>query len=324
MLCQEVYFPFNKPDWYAEDKEDGDNFTIRITTDKVIITNRRLVDISYRYPELLKPELYLSNGVKQLCLSAEGVVYNSEGKSDISDFHRISQRSHLQDRPRIRMLSKHFPTTAKVYDIREFNNRDLTINCQFKPLKYRKALLSKIIQENDRIKLVKCYANPIKAFLRNKQLGKEGVIMKDKESLYDFTRSESWLKVKNWNFSKIEYSGYEVNKRGITLEQGIITEISKDWGNTWIKLDTVKTGKFRAGCNGSQSHYVRERIDRDKSIKTIIRHLATHHNPQALREPSFWGVLESKSKPEAVFKPLVIPEEVKLQDSRLKTQDLKP
>jgi ATP-dependent DNA ligase len=303
MLCGEVYTPFNKENWIAEPKEDGDNIVIEVTPDKVTLTNRRGEDVSFRYPELCDPALYLKLGVTYLKLCSELVVRNKQGGSDNEDFHRLSKRSHLSDRHKIKLMSRFTPANVIIYDLigvmsADYSGQpemlDLTERGLRYPLKARKQLLNALVIPNARAEIIQVYTDCVGLFNRQKAEGKEGVIMKNLLSLYEYARSDSWLKVKNWQFSKGIYTNYEVNKgkTGITLYNATIYETSHDFGQTYARIDPPLTGLHRVSCNGSQSHKVRELVDRDGRVDIIVRHLATHHNPNALREPTFKGLTE--------------------------------
>ena len=81
--------PFNSPDWIFEPKIDGTRCLASIS-DKVMLQNRRMTDITYRYPEIAEA-LAVPQGT---VLDGEIAVF-SDGRPD---FSALSEREHQTQR----------------------------------------------------------------------------------------------------------------------------------------------------------------------------------------------------------------------------------
>jgi DNA ligase D-like protein (predicted ligase) len=180
--------PFSEKGWLFEPKFDGTRCVAHISGEHIFLQNRRMADISGRYPELLTA---LRNAVTEDCVLDGEIIVLSHGKVD---FHSLQRREQQQRRLRIDMLSRKYPATYVVFDIL-FSGRE---NVNHLPLWERKAILKKLVKENDRVVLIDYLEEKGEAyFLAARKQGLEGIMAKRAESTYQpGVRSRDWVKIK--------------------------------------------------------------------------------------------------------------------------------
>lgn len=180
--------PFDSPDFIFELKLDGTRCLVYFLWGKITLINRRLIDITYRYPEFsaIKDRL----NAKEAILDGEIVVF----KNGKPNFSSLQEREHVEDPLRIEILSRQIPATYVAFDILHKDGKDLTSL----PLIERKKILSDTVIESEQIILSDFVDSfGIKYFENAKRLGLEGIIAKKKDSVYEIgKRSKSWLKIK--------------------------------------------------------------------------------------------------------------------------------
>jgi ATP-dependent DNA ligase len=194
----------------GETKENGDRIRLVSIDGKISLINRRGIDVSFRYPEIT--ELKLPNVI----LDGEICVYNLNHKSIF--YKGIDQRSHINDINEIKEKSKNLPVTYVVFDILNFDNKDVR-NLK---LKQRRKILEKLTF-NDRIKLIEQTKNIRKLWKKVIKEGHEGIVIKDLESVYEERRSFSWLKVKSLKEEDIRFTKYERNTTGVRCLAGEVS-----------------------------------------------------------------------------------------------------
>jgi DNA ligase D-like protein (predicted ligase) len=178
--------PFDSEDFWFEWKFDGTR-CICFAGEKLRLQNRRLLDITYRYPELaLKEDL----NAREAILDGEIVVFR-EGKPD---FTTLQTREHVGDELRIELLARAMPATFVAFDLLYLDGKPL-VNLS---LAERKAKLQEVVRESSRIVIsrhVETYGR--KYFEETVKLGLEGAMAKRIKSTYQLgKRSRDWLKLK--------------------------------------------------------------------------------------------------------------------------------
>lgn len=176
-----------KKGFIYEPKLDGTRVLI-YKNHTIKLINRRDHNVTRRYPELNIKDNIKS---KTCVLDAELVILNN-GKPD---FNLLQTREQLDKPFTIKLRSEQFPATLFVFDILEKDGKDLTSL----PLIKRKKILRKTIIDSPFIVFCPYTKNGLELWHKVKQLGMEGVMAKRVNSLYEGTRSKSWLKIKNLN-----------------------------------------------------------------------------------------------------------------------------
>ncbi len=131
--------PFDSVKHLFEIKWDGARCLLFLQDQQLRLQNRRLHDITSRYPELwgLAGQLRVNNVI----LDGELVVL-SQGKSD---FRRLQQREQLADPLKIEIMSRQLPATYVVFDLLYLNDR----NYLEAPLIERKQVMRAILPDSD-------------------------------------------------------------------------------------------------------------------------------------------------------------------------------
>ena len=209
MLLKEVDEVIDSDDYLYEIKYDGVRALMFVNSETIKIMSRNKRDITYLYPELKNVKSLFSDNV---ILDGEIIMMD---KNRVS-FEKLQERSHLKDASKIAWYLEHSPVIFVAFDIL-YKGKDLISL----PLFERKKILD-CINENDYFIKSKVYSNGKKLFDTVKKLNIEGIVAKKRDSIYEInTRSNSWIKIKNYKKGYFIIGGYE-NKKGdyISLKLG--------------------------------------------------------------------------------------------------------
>jgi DNA ligase D-like protein (predicted ligase) len=184
MLAELAYEPFDSPDHVFEVKWDGTRALCIVRDGRHRFQNRRLRDITPRYPEIRV------RTTQDAILDGEIVVMNG----GIPSFQKLQEREHTGDAIRIEYLSKRMPATYVVFDVLYAGEREV----MSLPLTERRALLEQVVVQDDRVVLSEPVEQAGVAFFRAVvERGLEGIIAKRKTSRYHLgRRSRDWIKIK--------------------------------------------------------------------------------------------------------------------------------
>ncbi len=187
MLAEKAKEPLDSEEFLYELKWDGTRCIAYIQGSNVRLQNRRLLDITYRYPEF---------GSLAKAVDGEDVILDGEIvmlKEGVPDFKTLQRREHITDPHRISILSRLSPAMYIVFDILYFRQERL-----FKrPLMERRRLLEELVREGEHIIISRTYREGIPLFREAVKRGFEGIMAKERRSLYQpGVRSRSWLKIK--------------------------------------------------------------------------------------------------------------------------------
>jgi DNA ligase D-like protein (predicted ligase) len=180
--------PFTEKGWIFEPKFDGTRCITHTTANRIFLQNRRMADITGRYPDLVSA---LRETVPEECVLDGEIIVFSGGKVD---FHALQRREQQQRKLRIDILSQRYPATYIVFDIL-FTGGE---NIMHLPLSRRKEILSRHIREDYRVVLIDYLEEKGEAYFRAaRKKGLEGVMAKREESSYQpGIRSRDWVKIK--------------------------------------------------------------------------------------------------------------------------------
>ena len=178
--------PFDSEDHIFELKWDGTRALGFVSPDGTVrFQNRRLYDITYRYPEI-HPDV----GGHKAILDGEIVVMR-EGRPS---FMGLQDREHASSKFTIHLRSKESPATYVVFDILYLDGKELVTL----PLMERKGILRDTVTTSDRVTLSDYIEREGVAYYRAVlDRGLEGIIVKRKASRYAIgRRTKDWLKIK--------------------------------------------------------------------------------------------------------------------------------
>lgn len=196
MLLNESDTILNNNNYIYEIKFDGIRAIIYVIDNNIKIFTRNGKNITNLFPEL---KIITSSVKKNSILDGE-IVCLTNNKPD---FFKVQKRIHLKNKDKIEISSKNNPALFICFDILYYD-KDITNE----PLYKRKDELSKI-NESDYLLKSKVFEDGEKLFKSIKRLDLEGIVCKDKFSTYQVnTRSNSWIKVKNYKVESFFIGGY--------------------------------------------------------------------------------------------------------------------
>ena len=208
MLLKEVKKPFQDENYIYELKFDGIRAIIYASKNALVIKSRNGKDITNTYPELKNIKDIIGN--KKVIFDGEIVTIDNNKTS----FKKLQERNNLKNPHTIKKLTKKIPVAFIAFDILYENKELITL-----PLEKRQKLLNKYPNNNFFIKS-KTYKNGQKLFNEVKKLGLEGIVAKEKTSLYyPGKRVDSWLKIKNIKEEYFYVHGFtfNINKYSLIL-----------------------------------------------------------------------------------------------------------
>jgi len=232
----------DKDKWIAETKEDGDRVRLMFKDGKVRLSNRRYRDVTATYPELHDfhtdhSQVFLDG---EVCVFRDGISQFNEG---------ITFRSHCKSPDSVRSAMAKYPVTFVIFDILELDGVDL----RGKPLSERRKYLEALNLSHPNIEVSEQFTDIKDAWDKVVKSGAEGLILKHVNSLYkEGFRNSNWKKVKNIKEIDLRFTKYEVNPRGITVEN---------------------SDGHRCLVGGRHQHEVRTMIDKIGEATLTIRHL---------------------------------------------------
>ncbi|MCO1604529.1 ATP-dependent DNA ligase [Desulfosporosinus nitroreducens] len=208
MLLNKAEEPFDSDDWLSELKLDGIRF-IYSTMDGTRFYTRHNNEVTNRFPELMAKDV-----PKGTILDGEIIMPDQEGKPD---FEGLMVRFQTKNKQRIKILSFSSPVTYCVFDVLCFEGKMVT-NL---PLEERKELLNRLVPDGlPRItKTLSLQGKGKVLFESIKKKDLEGIVLKKKNSKYEVgKRSDSWLKVINYQYATVSIVGFRKSEFGWLLK----------------------------------------------------------------------------------------------------------
>jgi bifunctional non-homologous end joining protein LigD len=180
--------PFDSPRHLFEIKWDGTRCILFLRDRDIRLQNRRLQDITARYPDLAG--LYRQIKGRNAILDGELVVL-SQGRPD---FRKLQQREQVTDPMKIGLMALQVPATYIVFDVLFHDDE----KCIHLPLSRRKEILRGLLEESAEVVESRYLQEQGKSFYREVVAqGLEGVMAKALDSSYLVgQRSRHWLKIK--------------------------------------------------------------------------------------------------------------------------------
>ena len=243
--------PFDSKDWIFEFKYDGTRGLFYIKDGKLKIINRRMKEVSDRYPEFITIPQYIN--ARECILDGEIIVE----KNGRSDFYSLQKREQQTNKFKISILSKMLPAKYIVFDILYIDGKDLTLH----PWYDRRETLDGIFEKKENV-IISPYIRKLgkEMFKEALKKGFEGVMAKKIDSFYEMgKRSDKWLKIK-----RLETEDYIII--GYTKGEG-----KREGSFGALLLGAYKNGKIvyisRVGT-GFNDEEIKEMMDLFKKIKT--------------------------------------------------------
>jgi bifunctional non-homologous end joining protein LigD len=200
MLAMLVDKPFDDPEWLFEIKWDGVRAVSTIeSAHKVHVRSRTDKDLLAQFPEF--DDLGRAFSSLPVIIDGEIVSLDRYGRSS---FQRLQPR--LNRRTSDPALQRAIPVTYVIFDVLYAGKRDLRST----PLDERKALLDHLLRADaPHVMLSKHVIGAgTKLFAEAKRRKLEGIIAKQRASLYVERRSRSWLKIKTHLEQEVVIAGW--------------------------------------------------------------------------------------------------------------------
>ena len=207
MLLKEIDTPFTDPKYLYEIKFDGIRALIHVSNKSIKVISRNNVDMTKIYPELKSIQNIVGN--KKVIFDGEIIALDNAKPS----FQKLQMRSRLKNITN--KIIEDIPVYFICFDILYENKSLIDI-----PLIKRKDILNKYHDTDIFIK-TKYYQDGKTLFKKIKKLNLEGIVAKEKDSLYiPSKRVDNWLKIKNIKDSEFIIHGYLFKKEKYTLYLG--------------------------------------------------------------------------------------------------------
>lgn len=223
---------FDDPAYIHELKWDGIRCIAYLGDGKTELRNKKLIDVTGKYPELSMIHEQVSGRV---ILDGEIFVMKDGGPS----FSDVQRRSIMTNQLKISVAAQSLPVTLVAFDILYMDGVQLTD----RPLMERKEFLQRcVVNESERLvvsRIIDTFG--IALFELTKERGLEGIVSKRKDSLYRMDkRTTDWIKCKNLLDDDFAICGY-VEAKG-AMASIIIGQFS---GDTIIYKGSVTLGMSR-------------------------------------------------------------------------------
>ena len=159
----------------------------QLVSKDVRMQNRRLVDITYRYPEVAGA---LALTARECVLDGEITVFVKGRPS----FRALAERDHQSERMKIDYLSHAMPVSYVVFDILYAKGKSV----MDLPLRERKEILHEELEESEIVSIADSFPERGEDYFQAAlKCGIEGVVAKRLDSQYlPGIRSRDWIKIK--------------------------------------------------------------------------------------------------------------------------------
>jgi ATP-dependent DNA ligase len=250
----------DKSQFQANIKFDGTRIIAVVDKGDVILVNRRGYVCNIHFREVVE-EL---KTFKDCILDGEVISLDD-------NFTKLQSRAGTKNKEKLKELEKTIPVKYVVFDILAIDgtaSQNLITN---KALKERIEQLKELFKDKALKSVELAEYNDVDVMLsRAKEQKKEGIVIKDINSLYEHRRTNSWLKLKMWCEKDIIFTKYEVNNAGIRV--------------------TTDNELVSCQISGEQSGQVQELLNKNGKVELTIQYLTENKETGGLRFPSFHGL----------------------------------
>jgi len=227
-------------EWLHELKFDGYRLLCHLERGRVRLWTRNQKDWTEKFPDVVKALKTLR--VQSAILDGEIVALDASGRSSF----QMLQQSIKQ--PRGRNLVLH------VFDLIYVDGFLITRT----PLVERKQVLAELIASVSGNKILR-YSDHIEGngpkFLKQAcELGIEGIVSKLANSVYESTRSRSWLKIKCLRRQEFVIAGYTLSEKGIPFSSLVL--------GVYDKGKLIYAGRAGTGFSTKQRVELKKMLDK--------------------------------------------------------------
>jgi bifunctional non-homologous end joining protein LigD len=283
--------PRNDNGWTYELKYDGFRAVVALTGGRAAMWSRNELDLAPRFPAVFKQLQKLKT--QEIVVDGEIVVLDAKGAPRF----QLLQQSGGRER-------------FIIFDVLWVDGKDV----RKLPYTERRALLEKLLKKTPAgIELSQTLAMGGEEALRHAASGGfEGIIAKQKDSIYETRRSKAWLKVKAINQQELVIVGWQPSTHS-SLEIGSLHLAVNEGGQLRY------AGKVGTGFSAKLRVWFKNELSKDVVDKPMVKdaprvRTATWVRPRfvaqvsftewtedhRLRHPSFLGLREDKSPADVV------------------------
>lgn len=257
MLATITEEPFNNSEWQFEIKWDGYRSLAYLDKGSVQLRSRNNLSFNQKYPRITEA---LKKWPVNAVVDGEIVVLNNEGKSD---FKALQEWQYQQSGEMF----------FYVFDILWLDG----ISLMNLPLAERKDILKQLTPESGLIRYSESIDEiGIDFYAIAKQNGLEGIIAKEKNSLYQpGLRTKSWLKIKVEHKHEAVICGFTRNKDTDRLFSSLVLGVFKE--NQFVFMGQVGTGFTEA----TQAELM-------KKMKPLITKVCPFQDVPKTTAPTVW------------------------------------
>ena len=281
MLIAQMQEPFDDPEWIYELKLDGCRCIAYLEKDKVILRNKRNMELLPRFMEL--KDIYKQ--AKDRCILDGELVVMVGG---VPDFYELQKRTMLTNKTKIELEATRLPASFVAYDILQVGDKVLLDT----PLIERKQILQEMIRENERMAVSRYIPEKgTQLFQLTVEKELEGVVAKRTSSLYfQGKRTKDWIKFKRMADRDFIICGFRLGKvTSLVLGEYLNGELKYAGTISWgVRREVVKVL-----TKGSCPFLEQPKIDGDVVWCKPERTCVVEYMPNtidALRQPVFKGI----------------------------------
>ncbi len=293
--AEEIINYYQKP-LICEFKYDGIRAQMHKSGQQIRLFSRNLSDITNAFPELANAAINVKLLSSTSLLNVEDFILDGEvmafqnGKP--LHFQELQKRLHKKNLTE--QIMTETPLVYVVFDIMYFSGESLIK----KSIKERKEILSKMsFREpviNSMYKLVNLEQDIIAMFEKSKDIGHEGLVLKDPDSNYHpGKRGRYWVKLKkelDTIDAVIVVAEYGHGKRAGVLSDYTFA-VRDDDNNSNNGVNNLRTiGKAYSGLTNNEIHQITKRLKsvmiKDEGIRIIVK-------PEIVLEVAFDSIQKS-------------------------------
>lgn len=282
-MLPEVYDePFNDGEYIFEPKIDGHRLIYSHLNRTTRLYSRFNQDITRLYPEL-----YHLAVDEDIVLDGEVAAVNAA--TGLIDYECVEERLRLRNRREIIRRSERHPVNYIVFDILYYKGRDL----RGLPLMKRREILNGIDLGNRHIgKIPFIEADGCRMFeeIRNRRM--EGIVAKNKDSLYEGRHSEHWLKIDHCQEGEFYLTGYRKDQSGFLVSLPDKKQGLRQVGVVSEGIDPIQKLTLLTVCKPLEMHEDNRNVYIKPYIRMKLKYL--HYWKEGiLRSPRLISIIHS-------------------------------
>ncbi|MFL6365786.1 MAG: ATP-dependent DNA ligase [Nitrososphaeraceae archaeon] len=291
--AEEIIDYYQKP-LVCEFKYDGIRAQMHKSGQQIRLFSRKLSDVTNAFPELTNAAVDVKllsstpTSLSDIDFVLDGEVMGFQNSKPLH-FQELQKRLHKKNLTE--QIMAEIPLVYIVYDIMYFNGENLIR----KPIKERKEILSNISFKepiiNSIYKVVNSEEEIIAMFEKSRDIGHEGLVLKDLDSFYHpGKRGKYWVKLKkelDTIDAVIVVAEYGHGKRAGVLSDYTFA-VREDDNNSISKLRTI--GKAYSGLTDDEILEMTKRLKsiviKDEGIRILVK-------PEIVLEVAFDSIQKS-------------------------------